>query len=96
MLNDKSTKIKSSYGTGFRFPSLYEMYFVYASNASSLPFVKAENSKSFDIGVEKSFLNNGLKFDLTYFNLEYDNLLEGWKDNTVLGQLILLKIAKVL
>ena len=53
LFDDKSTKIKSSYGTGFRFPSLYEMYFVYTSNSSSLPFVKAENSKSFDIGIEK-------------------------------------------
>ena len=81
LFDDKSTKIKSSYGTGFRFPSLYEMYFVYASNSSSLPFVKAENSKSFDIGIEKSYLDNNLKLDLTYFNLKYDNLLEGWKDN---------------
>ena len=85
LFDDKSTKIKSSYGTGFRFPSLYEMYFVYASNASSLPFVKAENSKSFDIGIEKTFSDNNLKLDLTYFNLEYDNLLEGWKNNNSSG-----------
>ena len=85
LFDDKSTKIKSSYGTGFRFPSLYEMYFVYASNSSSLPFVKAENSKSFDIGIEKSYLDNSLKLDLTYFNLKYDNLLEGWKDNNSSG-----------
>ena len=50
LLDNKSTKIKASYGTGFRFPSLYEMYYVYAANSNSLPFVKAENSKSFDIG----------------------------------------------
>ena len=85
LFDDKSTKIKSSYGTGFRFPSLYEMYFVYASNVSSLPFVKAENSKSFDIGIEKTFSDNNLKLDLTYFNLEYDNLLEGWKNNNSSG-----------
>ena len=34
LFDDKSTKIKSSYGTGFRFPSLYEMYYVYAANLS--------------------------------------------------------------
>ncbi len=85
LFDDKSTKIKSSYGTGFRFPSLYEMHFVYASNSSSLPFVKAENSKSFDIGIEKTYLDNSLKLDLTYFNLKYDNLLEGWKDNNSSG-----------
>ena len=85
LFDDKSTKIKSSYGTGFRFPSLYEMYFVYAANSNSLPFVKAENSKSFDIGIEKSFLDRSLNLDLTYFNLSYDNLLEGWKNNNSSG-----------
>ena len=85
LFDDKSTKIKSSYGTGFRFPSLYEMYYVYASNSSSLPFVKAENSKSFDIGFEKSFFDYGLSLDLTYFNIEYKNVLEGWKNNNSSG-----------
>ena len=85
LFDDKLTKIKSSYGTGFRFPSLYEMYFVYAANSSSLPFVKAENSKSFDIGIEKSFSEKNFKLDLTYFNLKYDNLLEGWKNNNSSG-----------
>lgn len=85
LFDDKSTKIKSSYGTGFRFPSLYEMYYVYAANSSSLPFVKAENSKSFDIGFEKSFLDYGLNLDLTYFNIEYENVLEGWKNNNSSG-----------
>ena len=43
LFNDKSTKLKRTpYGTGFRFPSLYEMYYVYAANAQSLPYVKAE------------------------------------------------------
>ena len=53
LFDDKSLKIKSSYGTGFRFPSLYEMFFVYAANSDSIDYVKAENSKSFDIGFEK-------------------------------------------
>ena len=85
MFDDKSTKLKSSFGTGFRFPSLYEMYYVYAANSNSLPFVKAENSKSFDIGIEKNFSKYGLNLDLTYFNIEYENVLEGWKTNTSSG-----------
>ena len=60
MFDDKLTKIKSSYGTGFRFPSLYEMYYVYAANSQSLKFVKAENSKSFDLGFEKNYIDYGL------------------------------------
>ena len=79
LFDDKTLKIKSSYGTGFRFPSLYEMFFVYAANSNSLGYVKAENSKSFDIGFEKSFSKIKLDLEATYFNLRYNDVLEGWK-----------------
>ena len=85
IFDDKSLKLKTSYGTGFRYPSLYEMYFVYAANADSLNNVKAENSKSFDIGIEKNFLNLNLDLDATYFNLQYEDVLEGWKTGTSSG-----------
>ena len=39
LFDDKLTKLKASWGTGFRYPSLYEMFFVYASNTQSLPNV---------------------------------------------------------
>ena len=83
--NEKKTKLKGSFGTGFRFPSLYEMYYVYAANNNSLGNVKAENSKSFDIGIEKTFLDENLNLDLTYFNLEYSDVLEGWKTGNSSG-----------
>ena len=79
LFDDKSLKIKSSYGTGFRFPSLYEMFFVYAANSKSLGNVKAENSKSFDLGFEKIFKDKNFNLEATYFNLKYDDVLEGWK-----------------
>ena len=75
LFNDKSTKLKSSYGTGFRFPSLYELNFLNSFNSS----MKAETSESFDFGVEKSFLNLGLSVDASYFNIKYNDALEGWK-----------------
>ena len=85
LFDDKSTKLKSSYGTGFRFPSLYEMYYVSAANAKSIGYVKAENSESFDFGIEKSFLNLGLNVEATYFNIKYHDVLEGWKEGSSSG-----------
>ena len=85
VFDDKLTKLKSSFGTGFRFPSLFELYYVYAANGKSLPNVKAENSKSFDFGIEKSFAGLGLNLEATYFNIEYEDVLEGWKDGTSSG-----------
>jgi len=78
LFDDKSTKIKSSYGTGFRFPSLYESYYV-DWGQNSYKAVYAENSESFDFGIEKSFLDLGLTFDASYFNMRYHDTLEGWK-----------------
>ena len=75
LFDDKSTKIKSSYGTGFRFPSLYELNFLSSYNSS----MKAENSQSYDFGIEKSFSDLGLSLDATYFNVKYHDTLEGWK-----------------
>ncbi len=77
LFDDKTTKLKSSYGTGFRFPSLYELYYVFGADETSLEKVKAETSKSFDIGVEKSFTNLGLNIDVSYFNLQYSDTMEG-------------------
>jgi len=75
LFDDKSTKLKSSYGTGFRYPSLYELNWLNSFNSS----MTAETSESFDFGIEKSFLNLGLSIDASYFNIKYDDALEGWK-----------------
>tara|TARA_B110000438_G_scaffold295045_1_gene337445 strand:+ start:98 stop:2014 length:1917 start_codon:yes stop_codon:yes gene_type:complete len=75
LFDDKSTKLKSSYGTGFRFPSLYELNWLNSFNSS----MKAETSESFDFGIEKSYTNLGLSIDASYFNIKYDDAIEGWK-----------------
>jgi vitamin B12 transporter len=93
VFDDKTTKLKSSYGTGYRFPSLYEMLFVWnsrnncnfgGSNCGSVVHKTAENSRSYDFGIEKSIYPN-LFIDLTYFNIEYKDALEGWLGNTAAG-----------
>ena len=77
LFDNKLTKIKSSYGTGFRFPSLYEFYFYTSAGYDGNE--KAENSESFDIGIEKSFPEIGVKIDMNYFNVRYHDVLEGWE-----------------
>ncbi len=93
VFDDKATKLKSSYGTGYRFPSLYELFYVWNSrnncnsggaNCKSVGFKTAENSKSYDFGIEKTISPN-LLIDLTYFNVEYKDALEGWVGNSGAG-----------
>ena len=82
LFDDKTTKIKSSYGTGFRFPTINEAYFDYYAHPANREILKAEKSKSFDVGFEKSFLDLGLNIDVSYFNIKYIDALEGWEGNT--------------
>jgi vitamin B12 transporter len=70
---DHGTKLHSSLGTGFRAPSLYELY---APFGTGNPDLKPEESISFDIGVEQSFLDGLLVADITYFLLNTDNLID--------------------
>ncbi|WP_311028027.1 TonB-dependent receptor plug domain-containing protein [Mesorhizobium koreense] len=71
-LPDYGTRFHSSYGTGFRSPSLYELYDPFAGNSALRP----EESKSFDIGVEQTFLDGRFVGDVTYFMLDTDNLID--------------------
>ena len=80
-LYDGNTKFKASFGTGFRYPSLYEMYIVYANSADNLSTMQPEKSVGYDLGVEKNFPSLNLNLDLTYFDNTYRNALEGWKSN---------------
>ena len=63
-------KLKSSYGTGFRAPSLYEITYnngPYAYPPASDAELKEEKSRGLDIGVEY-FANSGLHLEAVYFD----------------------------
>ena len=72
-----NTKIKGSYGTGFKAPSLYQLYSTedYGSGAIGNPDLNPEESNSYEIGVEQN-LFSGLKFGITYFDTQLSNLID--------------------
>ena len=72
LLDQTGTRLHSSFGTGFRAPSLYELY---APWGMGDPTLQPEKSKSFDIGIEQKFLDDRLTSDLTYFWSEIENLI---------------------
>lgn len=69
LFDGTGTRLHASAGTGFRAPTLYELY----DPTNGNPNLKPEKSESFDIGVEQSFLDGRLTVDLTYFQLAVDN-----------------------
>ena len=64
-------KIKSTWGTGFKVPSLFQRYSPYGDTT-----LKPERSTGFDGGVEQFFLNDKVSLELTGFYNNYKNLID--------------------
>ena len=81
---NNSSKIRASYGTGIRYPALYDYF--YGTVVGEKEILKPEKSKSFDIGYETIFEKMNMNFNISAFRITYDDPLEGWESNTdVLG-----------
>ena len=65
-------KLKGNYGTGFRAPSLNELYYPFFGNTN----LKPEKSESYDIGFEKDLYGDRLLLNAAYFNQQYQDLIE--------------------
>ena len=87
-LNNNS-KIRSSWGSGVRFPSMYDLHYANGNtNASGggtysgdgyrgllVGDLNAERANSYDLGYETYFNNLNLNFDVAYFYVEQKNPL---------------------
>lgn len=71
LVEQTGTRLHGSIGTGFRAPSLYELYDPFAGN----PDLQPETSVSFDAGIEQTFLDGRMVADVTYFMSEIDDLI---------------------
>jgi vitamin B12 transporter len=78
---ETDTKLKATYGTGFKAPSLEDKY---GFNAGFPPFfppffgnpdLKPERSRSWDVGFEQAVLKKRVTFGATYFNNTIKNLI---------------------
>jgi vitamin B12 transporter len=80
------TKLKATYGTGFKAPTLTQLYvnnpaFYTIGN----PALKPETSKGYDIGFEQPLFQNRASFGATYFNNEIANLINSTGYDVALG-----------
>jgi vitamin B12 transporter len=70
------TKFKASYGTGFKAPTLSQLFvsfpqFFFFAN----PNLKPEESIGYDAGFEQPLFNNRVRFGSTYFHNDIKNLI---------------------
>jgi vitamin B12 transporter len=70
------TKLKASYGTGFKAPSLEDLYVNFLPGFVANPNLKPEESTGWDIGFEQPLANDRFRFGSTYFRNDIDNLIE--------------------
>ncbi|MDY6853657.1 MAG: TonB-dependent receptor [Thermodesulfobacteriota bacterium] len=71
------TQFRYSYGTGFRAPSLSELYYVNPwGGPGGNPDLDPESSIGWDIGVEQSLLKSQLIVGAAYFQNDFEDLIE--------------------
>jgi vitamin B12 transporter len=66
-----NTKLHASFGTGFKSPTLSDLYSSYGSRS-----LKPEQSQGWDAGVEQSFFERRVVVDATYFNNHFTDLID--------------------
>ncbi len=66
-----NSKLHASFGTGFKAPTLYQLYDTSSGNKNLQP----ETSIGYDIGVTQKFLKEYVTTDVTYFHSKIDNLI---------------------
>jgi vitamin B12 transporter len=77
VIENTGTKLKATWGTGFKAPSLFQLYapatfFGPVGNEN----LKPEKSTGWDLGVEQNFFNSALSIGFTYFTNDFANLID--------------------
>ena len=70
------TKVKASYGTGFKAPSLTQLFVSFpVFNFFANPNLRPEESEGYDFGFEQPLLEDRIRIGATYFHNEIRNLI---------------------
>ena len=70
------TRLKGTYGTGFKAPSLFQLYSSFGDST-----LHAGSSKGWEAGIEQYLADQTLVAGVTYFDNTYDNMV-GWDGET--------------
>ena len=71
------TKLKASFGTGFKSPSLYQLFAPETSwGPVGNPALRPERASGWDAGFEQSFLKERFTFGLTWFENAFRDLVD--------------------
>jgi vitamin B12 transporter len=65
------TIIRGSFGTGFKAPSLYQLYSSYGSES-----LEPEESTGWDVGIEQPFANAQIRVGANWFYTDFENMID--------------------
>jgi vitamin B12 transporter len=83
LIKDTGTKLKASVGTGFKAPTLEELFESFpAYDFYANPNLRPESSTGYDVGFEQTLLNAQLNFGLTFYRNNIRNLIDDNADFT--------------
>ena len=71
LIHSTNTKLRASYATGFKAPSLYQLYSGFGDKN-----LKAEEVKGFDAGVEQHLFSGTASVSASYYNNKYINMID--------------------
>jgi len=75
VLSGSGTKLKASVGTGFKAPTLNELYVDYLPYFFANPNLRPETSTGYDVGVEQPLAARAARVGVTYFHNRIRNLI---------------------
>ena len=76
LMSESQTRLKGSYGTAFKAPSLQQLFVDFPSDGFySNPNLQPEKSVGYDSGFEQTVLDKAVKFGSTYFHNDIANLI---------------------
>jgi vitamin B12 transporter len=74
---DTETILRANVGTGFRAPSISQLYFP-PVGVNSNPNLRPEESFGWDVGFEQPLVKKTLRFGATFFHNDFDQLIDNF------------------
>ncbi len=75
LIPETGTKLKATFGTGFKAPTLTELFQSFPPFFFANPNLKPETSTGYDVGVEQSLLGDKLQGGVTWYHNDIRNLI---------------------
>jgi vitamin B12 transporter len=70
LIDSSGTKLRGSVGTGFKAPSLVQLYSSYGNRD-----LQPEQNLGWDAGIDQDLVKDRVSVSLTYFDMDYDELI---------------------